>query len=135
MSEQAGVVLEQRRAADGRLDVVVLARPERRAEVGERGLARTDVEVHRQVEPGADLPERVPGRVAQVGRARVLRVGGHVDAPVAHVGAALGLTDAGGDVPRRHDRHGQEPVPRLLLHLGHGVVVELDAEQAGSWDP
>ena len=128
VDHDAGVVEEQHRAADRGLDVLVLRRPEVLAVEVHRGVAGADVEVHRHVEIGAHLPERVPRAVGQVGGAEVLRVGRHVDAPQAEARAALGLLHAQVDVPRGHDRHREEPEVRLVLHLGHGVVVDLDAQ-------
>ena len=93
---------------------------------GHRGDAGADVEVHRQLVLGAGLPERVPGAVAEVGGAEVLGVGRHVHAAHAELADALGLGDAGVDVPRRHERHRQESVARVGLDLGHLVVVHLD---------
>ena len=42
----------------------------------------------------------------------------------------LDLAHARVDVPRREDRHRQQPVARLRLQLGVGVVEDLDAEVA-----
>ena len=92
--------------------------------------AGPDVEVHGQLELGAGLPERVPRPVGQVGSAEVLRIGRHVHAAGAERRDPLGLGDAGVDVPRRHERQRQQAVARLLLDLGHAVVVDLDRQPA-----
>ena len=78
----------------------------------------------------AHLPQTVPVAVRQVRRAEILRVGGHVDTPQPDPGDPLGLLHAPVDVPRRQDRHPDEPAPGLVAHLGHGVVVDLDTQPA-----
>ena len=52
---------------------------------------RADVEVHRQLQVGARLPQRVPRAVGEVGRALVLRVGRDVHAAHAHGRARAAL--------------------------------------------
>jgi hypothetical protein len=56
-------------------------------------------------------------------------VGGHVDAVEPQPGDPGGLTGALLDAPRGQHRHRHQPPTRLGLHLGHGVVVDLDAQQ------
>ena len=78
----------------------------------------------------ARVPHRVPRAVREVGRAEILRVGREVDAAQAEVLGALHLAHARVDVPRGQDRHRQQPVARLRLELGVGVVEDLEAEVA-----
>ena len=47
-------------------------------------------------------------------------------------GDPLGLAHAGVDVPRRHERHREQPVARVGLDLGHAVVVDLDGQPAAA---
>jgi hypothetical protein len=81
------------------------------------------------VEVGAHVPQRVPGPVGEIGRTEVLRIGREVDAAHAECRHPLRLAHASVDVPGRQHRHGEQPVPRLLLEFGHGVVVDLDAQE------
>src|SRR4051812_34243318 len=63
---------EQQRAADGQFRGLLLRCPCVVAVEGHRGDARADVEVHRQLEVGAHLPERVPLATGEVRCAQVL---------------------------------------------------------------
>ena len=128
VGDDAGVADEQQRAADGELGVHRVRRPRVLAEERHRRDARPDVEVHRQLQIAADLPERIPRLVREVGRAEVVGVGGHVDAARTERGNPLRLADAFVDVPGRHQWQWQQPVVRLGLDLGHRVVVDLDRE-------
>ena len=130
VGHHAGVADEEQRPADGQLGVLVLGLPGVGAEVGHGGEAGADVEVHGQVQVGADLPQRVPGPVGQVGAADVVGVRGDVDAAQVERGDPLGLGHGCVHVPGREHRHGEEAAARVGLHLGHGVVVDLHAQQA-----
>ena len=121
---------EQERPTDGEFRVHRVRVPGVLAVERHRGDAGADVEVHRQLVLGARLPERVPGAVAEVGRAEILGIGRHVHPACAERADPLGFGDAGVDVPRRHQRHRQEPVAGVGLDLRHLVVVELDHQAA-----
>ena len=88
------------------------------------------MEVDRELEVGADLPQWVPGRVGQVGGSEVLGIRRHVDAAEPEFGDPLRFAHTALDVPGRQDRHGQEAIVRALLDLGPRVVEDLHAQAA-----
>ena len=124
------VVDEQHRAADGRLHVVVLRRPEVVPVEVHRREARADVEVHRQSR--SRTPPTAGPRPGWPGRASPRSCGSEVMFTPRRPSPAArsGLADARLDIPGRQEGHRQEAVAGLVLHLGHGVVVDLDAQQA-----
>ena len=71
-------------------------------------------------------------RLARSGAPRSCGIRGHVDAPDPEAGDPLGLPHALVDVPRGHERQRQQPIARLGLDLGHGVVVDLDGERGAA---
>ena len=73
---------------------------------------------------------RVPGPAGEVRPADVVGVRRDVDAAQVERGDPLGLGHRLVDVPRRQHRHREQAPAGVRLHLGHGVVVDLHAEQA-----
>ena len=87
--------------------------------------ARADVEVHRHAEVGARLPQRVPVALAEVGEPVVVRIGVGVDAAQAERVHPLDSSATAASM----SHHGRSAIgymrpPRLLLDLGHRVVVD-----------
>ena len=130
VDDDLGVADEEQRSADGELCVVVVGLPRVRAEVADRGGAGGDMEVHRHVQRTADLPERIPLAVREIGRALVLGVRRHVHAAQPEPRGAFGLGNARVHVPRRHHRERQEPGVRHLLHFGVVVIEHLQQQKA-----
>ncbi len=120
---------EQQGPTDGELGVVVVRVPRVGPEVVHRRQARPDMEVHRHPERAACVPDGIPLRAREVGRAEILRVGGQVDAAQAEVLGPLHLAHRCVDVPRREQRHRQQPVAGAGLDLRARVVEDLEADR------
>ena len=114
--------------ADGQLFVVALRGPWRGAEPAHRALAGPDVEVHREPVVAAELPQRPPRLLTQVGQTSELGITAHHDSPQAQAHDALGLGQRALDVPPRDEPHREQPLTGVLLDLGHGVVVHRHAQ-------
>ena len=130
VGHHAGVPDEEERAPDRKFRVLGMRLPRVLPEEGHRRHAGADVEMDRQLQVRADLPERVPRAVRQVRRSEVLGIRGHVHASRAQSGHAARLADTSVDVPGRHQGQRKEAVARVRLDLRHSVVVDLYGESA-----
>ena len=97
--------------------------------VGDAG-ARADVEVDRHLHVLAGVPERVPGRVAEVRQAEGFRRVAHRDPGHAEILDSLQFINRSGNVPERDQALWEEPACALVLELGDGIVVDRAADIA-----
>ena len=91
------------------------------------GVAHADMEVDRHPEVLRFGVERVPVRVAEVGKPMLLERRGPQDAPVAQAMAAAQLGDGGSEIPERKHGERHEAIGSDGRELGLVVVVGLDA--------
>ena len=97
--------------------------------VGDAG-ACADVEVDRHLHILASIPERVPGRIAEVRQTKGFRCVAHRDPGHAEILNPLQFLNRCGDVPERNQALWEQPAGAFLLELGDRVVVDGAADVA-----
>ena len=106
-------------------------RPGERIHRGKGGKSGADVEVHGQLKVVDQLPERLPVGLAEIRQVKRTRPVG--DGNASQVELFLyppDLLQAGVQIPEREHRLREEPVVRLPLPIGAGVVVDFHALDA-----